>query len=65
MFLFDWNEQKNHRSRQERGVTIEEIVYHITHGGFLDTIEHPNQKAYSGQRIALSNPYLKHPAQVH
>ncbi len=45
MLLFDWNEQKNERLRQERGVTFEEIVYHITHGGLLDTIEHPNQKA--------------------
>ena len=64
---FDWSEQKSDRLRQERGVTFEEIVYHITHGGLLDTIEHPNQKAYSGQRIFIVNvegyaclvPYLE------
>ena len=55
MKLFDWNDEKNEWLRHERGVAFEEIVYHITHGGLLDTIEHPNQEAYPGQRVFIVN----------
>ena len=55
MTLFDWNDEKNEDLRQNRGVAFEEIVFHITHGGLLDTIEHPNQKKYPGQRIFIVN----------
>lgn len=55
MKLFNWNDEKNEWLRNERGVTFEEVVYHITHGGLLDTIEHPNQKEYPGQRIFIVN----------
>jgi hypothetical protein len=55
MKLFDWNDDKNERLRDERGVTFVEIIYHINHGGLLDTIEHPNPKAYPGQRIFIVN----------
>jgi hypothetical protein len=53
--LFDWNEEKNELLRRERGVTFEEIVFHIAHDGLLDTIEHTNQKKYSGQHIFIVN----------
>jgi len=55
MKLFDWNDEKNHQLRDARGITFEEIVYHITHGGLLDTIQHPSQSAYPGQRIFVVN----------
>ena len=53
--MFDWNDEKNQKLKSERGVTFEDIVYHITHGGLLDVIEHPNQKHYSGQKIFVVN----------
>lgn len=53
MKLFDWNGEKNQWLRHERGVSFEEIVYHITHAGLLDIIEHPNPEAYPGQRIFI------------
>ena len=55
MTLFDWSDEKNEWLRQERGVTFEEIIYHLTHDGLLDTIEHPNQEQYPGQRIFIVN----------
>ena len=55
MKLFDWNDDKNELLKDERGVSFEEIVYHITHGGLLDIIEHPNPKAYPGQRVFIVN----------
>jgi len=55
MKLFDWSDEKNQRLKIERDITFEEIVYHITHNGLLDIIEHPNQKSYSEQRIFIVN----------
>ena len=55
MKLFDWSEEKNDWLRKERDVTFEEIVYHLTHDGLLDTIEHPKQTQYPGQRIFITN----------
>jgi uncharacterized DUF497 family protein len=55
MKIFDWNDEKNKQLKFERGVTFEEVVYYLTHNGVLDTIEHPNQKRYPGQRIFIIN----------
>jgi uncharacterized DUF497 family protein len=52
---YDWNDDKNEWLRQERGITFEDIVFHLAHGGLLDTIEHPNQQQYPGQRIFIVN----------
>ncbi|MDD2236240.1 MAG: toxin [Kiritimatiellae bacterium] len=52
---YDWNDEKNERLRQERGIMFEDIVFHLSHGGLLDTIEHPNQRQYPGQRIFIVN----------
>ena len=52
---YDWSDGKNAWLRQERGVTFEDVVFHLAHGGLLDTIEHPNQQQYPGQRIFIVN----------
>ena len=36
---YDWSDEKNEWLRQERGVTFEDIVFHLSQGGLLDTIE--------------------------
>jgi hypothetical protein len=53
MTLFDWNDEKNEWLERERDVTFEDVVFHLTHDGLLDTIEHPNQEQYPGQRILI------------
>ncbi len=53
MQLFDWSDEKNEWLKRERGVAFEDIVYHITHGGLLDTIMNPNDKRYPDQRIFI------------
>jgi len=55
MKTFDWSDEKNAWLRQERGITFEDVVFHLAHGGLLDTIEHPNQQQYPGQRIFIVN----------
>jgi len=55
MKIFDWNDEKNKQLKLDRGVTFEEIVFHITHDDLLDTIDHPNQKRYYKQKIFIVN----------
>jgi len=55
MKLFDWNDQKNEWLKGKRGITFEDVIFHLTHDGLLDTIEHPNQKQYPGQRLFIIN----------
>lgn len=55
MSIYDWSPEKNEWLRQERGVTFEEIIFHLSHGGLLDTIQHPHQERYPGQRIFIVN----------
>jgi len=51
----DWNQEKNGSLRTERGITFEEIFYHLQHGGPFDVIGHPNQETYPNQRIFIVN----------
>ena len=53
MKYFSWNLEKNEVLRQERGISFEEIVYHIEQGHVLDLLDHPNQERYAGQRILV------------
>lgn len=46
-----WNPQKNERLKAERGVSFEDIVFHIQAGDIIETFDHPNQKRYPGQQI--------------
>lgn len=46
-----WNAEKNRFLQKERQVSFEDVVYHMSAGGILDTFEHPNQERYPGQRI--------------
>jgi hypothetical protein len=52
---YDWSDEKNDWLKQERGITFEDIVFHLAHGGLLDTIVHPNQRRYPAQRIFIVN----------
>ena len=46
-----WNTEKNALLRAERGVSFEDVVFHIMAGDILDTFDHPNQDRYPGQQI--------------
>ena len=51
MKFFTWNQKKNEYLKKERGISFEEIVYHIEKGDVADLLEHPNQTRYPDQRI--------------
>ena len=46
-----WNAEKNALLKAERGVSFEDVVFHIMAGDVLDTVDHPNQESYPGQQI--------------
>ena len=48
-----WNPNKNERLKAERGISFEEIVFHIEQGDEMDILEHPNQAKYPGQKISV------------
>lgn len=50
---FTWNEEKNDRLKEERGVSFEQIVTHILQGDLLQIEDHPNQERYPGQKYFI------------
>ncbi len=49
MKYFDWDEEKNQKLKDERGIGFEDIVTAIDEGRLLVTLDHPkreNQKIY-------------------
>ena len=55
MKLYDWNDEKNDILKKERDLSFEEIVFHITHDGLLDVIQHPNRDKYPHQKLFVVN----------
>jgi uncharacterized DUF497 family protein len=52
---FSWDPTKNRALRSARGISFEEIVYHIERGDVLDILENPNQQRYAGQQVFVVN----------
>jgi len=50
---FTWDNAKNEKLRAERGVSFEDVVFHIERGDILDIVEHPNKERYGGQRVII------------
>ena len=51
MKSISWDAEKNALLKAERGVSFEDVVFHIMAGDVLDTVDHPNQERYPGQQI--------------
>ena len=47
---FDWDEEKSKLLKQSRGVSFEEVIFHIQNGDLLARLDHPSQK-YAHQQI--------------
>ena len=50
---YNWSREKNEALKVERGVSFEDIVFHIEKGDELDVYLHPNQERYPGQMISV------------
>ncbi len=51
MRQFDWDPEKNQQLIEERGISFEEVIFHLQSDGLLDDIKHPNEETYSHQRV--------------
>lgn len=64
---FDWNDEKNELLRSTRGVSFEDVVFHIRNGDLLAIIKHPDAARYPKQNVIVINmegyvylvPYVK------
>lgn len=64
---FEWSDEKNNFLEQTRGVSFEDVIFHIQNGDVLDVIKHPNPNRYPKQNIMVVNiegyvhlvPYIK------
>jgi uncharacterized DUF497 family protein len=64
---FDWDDEKNEFLKRTRGVSFEDVVFHIQNGDVLDIIKHANATRYPKQNIIVLNmdgyvyliPYVK------
>jgi uncharacterized DUF497 family protein len=52
MKVFHWANEKNEWLKQYRGVSFEQVIMLMARGDVLETVEHPNQNKYPGQKIA-------------
>ncbi len=72
MNIFSWDNEKNELLKNNRGVCLEQVVLLMERGEVLDTIEHPNQERYPGQKIAVVMidayaylvPYVEHNEEI-
>ncbi len=53
MKVFRWDNGKNEWLKTNRGVSFEQVVILMEREDVLETIEHPNQDKYPGQKIAI------------
>jgi uncharacterized DUF497 family protein len=49
----NWNTEKNICLKAERGVSFEEVLSAMSHGGLLDVRDHPNTGQYPNQRMLV------------
>ena len=67
MMIFRWDNEKNEWLIKHRGVCFEQVVLLFDREEILNVYEHPNQKRYPGQKIAIVSiddyaylvPYVK------
>ncbi len=53
MKTYAWNPDKNELLKRERGVSFEDVVFHIEAGDAVDIFAHPNQSKYPQQQIIV------------
>ena len=53
MKYINWNTGESLILKELRGISFEDVVFHIERDDILDDYQHPNQKKYAGQRIMV------------
>lgn len=50
---YSWDPHKDEWLRRNRGLSFDDVVYHLEHGDLLDDILHPNQVSHPGERLYI------------
>ena len=53
MKQFDWDPEKNQQLIEERGISFEEVIFHLQSDSLLDDVKHQNKESYSHQRMYI------------
>lgn len=53
MKYFDWDEEKNAKLKEERGISFADIQIAFEEGRVLDVIDHPNKSRYANQQMLI------------
>ncbi|MEA3307662.1 MAG: toxin [Elusimicrobiota bacterium] len=53
MKLFEWNNEKNNKLKEERGISFEDVLYYVDKGDILDIVLHPQQDKYPDQKMFI------------
>lgn len=65
MKYYNWNSDKNEVLKKQRGISFEEIVFHIESGDEVDIYAHPNQEQYPNQKISVVLvPYVESETEI-
>ncbi len=48
---YEWNPKKNEWLKQERNISFEQIIFHLSQGDIWKIADHPDQESYPGQKI--------------
>lgn len=51
--IYDYNNEKNSKLIQERGIGFEEVITILDSKGYLAVIDHPNPAKYPNQQIYI------------
>ncbi len=52
---YTWDDAKNEWLRLNRGLSFDDVVYHLEHGGLLADVLHPNQSLHPEERLYIIN----------
>jgi len=57
---FEWDPEKNEWLKKNRGISFEEIVFHLSQDDLWKVADHPDQEKYPGQKIyfVIVNSYI-------
>jgi len=51
MKQYNWDPEKNKQLIEDRGISFEEVIFHLQSDSLLDDVEHPNRESYGHQRM--------------
>ena len=55
MQYYNWDNEKNEKLKKQRGISFEEVVFHIETGDLLEVVKHPNVEKYKNQKMFIVN----------